>query len=45
MQGCKLLRKLDGPVDRVHRDQLKHMTPTQLETLRTLAEEVRGREP
>jgi DNA-binding MarR family transcriptional regulator len=43
--GLQLLRKLDGPVDRVHREQLRHMTPKQLETLRTLAEEVRGREP
>lgn len=43
--GLQLLRKLDGPVDRVHREQLTHMTPKQLETLRTLAEEVRRREP
>jgi DNA-binding MarR family transcriptional regulator len=43
--GLQLLRKLDGPVDRVHRDQLKHMTPTQLDTLRTLAENVRGHAP
>jgi DNA-binding MarR family transcriptional regulator len=40
--GLQLLRKLDGPIDRVHRDQLKHMTPSQLETLRKLAENVRG---
>jgi DNA-binding MarR family transcriptional regulator len=42
--GLQLLRKLDGPVGRVHREQLKHMTPQQLETLRTLAEDVRGGE-
>jgi DNA-binding MarR family transcriptional regulator len=40
--GLQLLRKLDGPIDRVHREQLKHMTPSQLETLRKLAESVRG---
>jgi DNA-binding MarR family transcriptional regulator len=43
--GLQLLRKLDGPIDRVHREQLKHLSPKQLETLRTLAEEVRSREP
>ena len=43
--GLQLLRKLDGPVDRVHREQLKHMTPAQLDTLRTLAESVRGHAP
>lgn len=37
-EGMKLLRKLDGPVERVHRDQLKHMKPEQLETLRKLAD-------
>jgi DNA-binding MarR family transcriptional regulator len=42
--GLQLLRKLDGPVDRVHREQLKHMSPKQLATLRKLAEEVKGRE-
>ncbi len=42
--GLQLLRKLDGPVGRVHRDHLKHMTPQQLETLRTLAEKVRASE-
>jgi DNA-binding MarR family transcriptional regulator len=40
--GLQLLRKLDGPVERVHREHLKHMTPAQLETLRKLAESVRG---
>jgi DNA-binding MarR family transcriptional regulator len=43
--GLQLLRKLDGPVDRVHREQLRHMTPRQLESLRMLADQVRGREP
>jgi DNA-binding MarR family transcriptional regulator len=38
--GLQLLRKLDGPVERVHRDQLKHMTPKQLETLLDLADQV-----
>lgn len=42
--GLQLLRKLDGPVTRVHREHLKHMTPQQLETLRTLAEKVRARD-
>jgi DNA-binding MarR family transcriptional regulator len=42
--GLQLLRKLDGPVDRVHREHLKHMTPHQLETLRSLAEAVHMRE-
>ena len=40
--GLQLLRKLDGPVNRVHREHLKHMTAQQLETLRALAEEVRA---
>jgi DNA-binding MarR family transcriptional regulator len=43
--GLELLRKLDGPVRRVHRDQLKHLTPKQLETMRTLADQVRGVAP
>jgi MarR family transcriptional regulator, organic hydroperoxide resistance regulator len=43
--GLQLLRKLDGPVDRVHRTQLEHMTPKQLETLLALAEEVRRARP
>ncbi len=43
--GLQLLRKLDGPVDRVHRDQLKHMGRTQLATLRALADQVRKVEP
>jgi DNA-binding MarR family transcriptional regulator len=42
--GLQVLRKLDGPVARVHRDQLTHMSPKQLETLRQLADQVRGRE-
>jgi len=40
--GLQLLRKLDGPVGRVHREQLKHMLPKQLETLCALANAVRG---
>jgi DNA-binding MarR family transcriptional regulator len=44
-QGLRLLRKLDVPVERVHRDQLKHMTRDQLEALRNLAEQVRRHEP
>jgi DNA-binding MarR family transcriptional regulator len=43
--GLSLLRRLDGPVDRAHRARLDHMTRNQLETLRTLADEVRRREP
>lgn len=43
--GIHLLRRLDGAVDRVHRDRLRHIPRKQLETLRTLAEEVRRGEP
>src|SRR5688500_11337094 len=39
--GVQLLRRLDEPIDRVHRAQLKHLPRKQLETLRALAEEVR----
>ena len=39
--GVQLLRRLDGAVDRVHRDRLTHMPRKQLELLRTLADEVR----
>jgi DNA-binding MarR family transcriptional regulator len=38
--GLQLLRRLDDPVERVHRNQLKHMTPKQLETLLELARHV-----
>lgn len=38
--GPQLLRKLDDPVERVHRNQLKHMSPQQLETLLELAGQV-----
>lgn len=40
--GLKVLRKLDGPVERVHREQLKHMKGDQLERLRELADLARG---
>jgi DNA-binding MarR family transcriptional regulator len=43
--GLQLLRRLDGAVDRVHRDRLKHIPRKQLETLRTLAEEVAAGNP
>lgn len=43
--GLQLLRRLDGPVDRVHREQLRHMPRQRLEALRALAEEVRRRAP
>ena len=43
--GLKLLRQLDGPVGRVHRQRLEHVPRKRLETLRALAEEVRRREP
>ncbi len=36
--GLKLLDELDEPVDRVHRDQLKHLGRKQLETLAELLE-------
>jgi DNA-binding MarR family transcriptional regulator len=40
--GLRLLRRLDGPVARIHRDNLEHMTAEQLETLQRLADRVRG---
>lgn len=43
--GLQLLRRLDGPVNRVHRDRLAHMPRKRLELLSTLAEEVRRGEP
>jgi DNA-binding MarR family transcriptional regulator len=43
--GLQLLRRLDGAIDRVHRQQLKHIPRKQLETLRALAEEIRRGEP
>ncbi len=43
--GMQLLRRLDGPIDRVHREQLKHIPRKHLETLRTLAEGLYRREP
>lgn len=39
--GLHLLRKLDGPIDRVHRQQLAHMSVERLRTLQRLADEVR----
>jgi DNA-binding MarR family transcriptional regulator len=35
-KGLAVLEQLDGPVAQVHRDQLKHMTKQQLETLAEL---------
>ena len=43
--GLALLRRLDDPVGRVHREALGHITRPRLATLHALAEEVRGREP
>ena len=43
--GRQLLRRLDGAIDRVHRDRLKHIPRKQLELLRTLADEVRREKP
>lgn len=40
--GLKLLDELDEPVDRVHRDQLKHLGRKQLETLAELLELARS---
>jgi MarR family transcriptional regulator, organic hydroperoxide resistance regulator len=40
--GLQLLRRLDGPVDRVHREQLEHMTAEQLKTLQRLADQARN---
>ena len=39
--GLAVLRPLDGPVTRVHRDQLAHMTRKELETLIGLLEKAR----
>lgn len=39
--GLALLRRLDGPVDRVHRQQLAHLSVEELQTLDTLARRVR----
>lgn len=41
-EGMKVLKKLDGPVERVHREQLKHLTRAQLDTLRGLLDAVPG---
>jgi DNA-binding MarR family transcriptional regulator len=40
-EGLAALRPLDGPVARVHRDQLAHMTRRQLDTLAGLLETAR----
>jgi len=40
--GLQVLRRLDGPIDRVHRQQLAHMTAEQLKTLQRLADEARN---
>ena len=43
--GLQLLRRLDGPVDRIHRQQLAHLTTEELETLDRLATRVRAAKP
>ena len=43
--GLQLLRRLDGPIERVHRDQLTHIPRKQLETLYALAEAIRKGTP
>jgi DNA-binding MarR family transcriptional regulator len=40
--GLELLRGLDAPVDRVHREQLRHLSRQQLESLADLLDLVRG---
>ncbi len=40
-EGIRLLRKLDRPVERVHREHVRHMKPDQLQSLRALADLVR----
>ncbi len=40
--GLALLRRLDGPIERVHRQQLAHLTVDELLTLDTLARRVRA---
>ena len=39
--GLALLRRLDGPIERVHRQQLAHLTADELQTLDTLARRIR----
>ncbi len=40
--GLALLRRLDGPIERVHRQQLAHLTADELQTLDTLARRIRS---
>ena len=40
--GFELLQQLDEPVERVHHDQLKHLSRTQLRSLSQLLELARG---
>jgi DNA-binding MarR family transcriptional regulator len=40
--GLELLRGLDGPVDRVHREQLRHLSRQQVESLIELLDLVRS---
>jgi DNA-binding MarR family transcriptional regulator len=39
-EGLKLLKKLDRPVQDLHKGQFRHMTPTRLKTLAELLAEV-----
>ena len=43
-EGLDLLEALDGPVRQLHRDQLGHMSESDLRTLCRLLEEARARE-
>lgn len=43
--GLQLLRRLDGPVARIHRERLAHMSRADLETLLALSHQVRRSEP
>lgn len=42
-EGLALLKRLDGPVLKVHTDQLSHLTRSELETLANLLEAARTR--
>ena len=44
-EGLKLLKKLDRPVDELHKNQFRHMSPAQLKRLAELLAEVQKRAP
>lgn len=44
-EGLKLLKKLDRPVNELHKNQFRHMPPAQLKRLAELLAEVQKRAP